>query len=213
MEPTLEARPEQPYASIPVKATFREWGKVNALVPELFTWLGDTEPAGAPFYRYRVIGSSEEQFDLEVGLPLTASTKGTDRIRPGVRPAGTYAVLIHEGHPDGIAEAHLALVKWAEDNGIELAKTGDVWEALFESYLTKPEEEPDMNNWRAELAYLVRRAELEVPHDERGHPGVGGARRFRHEVGETPGPQVPRPDGADPRPGAARREQRLLTPQ
>jgi effector-binding domain-containing protein len=156
MEPTLETRPEQPYASIPVKATFREWGEVNALVPELFAWLGDTPPAGAPFYRYHVIGGHEDQFDLEVGLPLTSPTRGTARIRPGSKPAGTYAVLVHEGHPDTIANTHLALVKWAADNDIELAKKDNTWEALFESYLTNPEEESDLNNWRTELAYLTR---------------------------------------------------------
>ncbi len=155
MTPELETRPAQPYVSIPVTANFQEWGQVNALVPELYTWLGDREPAGAPFYRYYVIGGMTDRFELEVGIPVRTPLPGDERVRPGAKPAGTYAVLTHEGHPDGIAETHLTLVEWAAAQDVRLAKTNTRWEALFESYLTNPEDEPDMTRWRTELAYLV----------------------------------------------------------
>lgn len=157
MNPHLEHREEQPYASIAIKANFQEWGAVNALIPELFTWLGAREPAGAPFFRHRVIGGMEERFELEVGIPLTAPIAGDGRVQAGSKPAGTYVVLTHEGHPDTIANSHVALVEWAAEQGLELAKTGESWDALFESYLTNPEEEPTPEKWRTELAYLVKR--------------------------------------------------------
>jgi effector-binding domain-containing protein len=156
MDPTLEQRHEQPYASIAISANFQEWGAVNALIPELLAWLGDREPAGAPFFRHRVIGGMTERFELEVGIPVTDPVTGDGRVQAGSKPAGTYVVLTHEAHPDSIAASHAALVRWADEHGIELARTGAAWDALFESYLTNPEEEPNQDRWRTELAYLTR---------------------------------------------------------
>lgn len=156
MEPTLRTRAEQPYVAIPVKANFTEWGQVNALVPELIEWLGSREPAGAVFFRHRVIGGMEERFELEVGIPVAEPTTGDTRVHSGAKPAGTYVVLMHEGHPDTIADSHRKLVEWAEEKGVELARTGTTWDALFESYLTNPKEEPDPTKWQTELAYLTR---------------------------------------------------------
>jgi effector-binding domain-containing protein len=156
MTPRLEHRDEQPYASIAVKANFQEWGTVNALIPELLAWQGDREPVGAPFFRHRVIGGMEERFELEVGIPVLTSFTGDGRIQPGTKPAGTYAVLTHEGHPDTIATSHLSLVTWAAQQGWELSRTGEAWDALFESYLNNPKEEPAPEKWRTELAYLLK---------------------------------------------------------
>ncbi len=62
----------------------------------------------------------------------------------------------HVGHPDSIAQTHLALVAWAAEQGIALAKDGEVWVAMFESYETDPEIEPNPEKWRTKLAYLTR---------------------------------------------------------
>ena len=155
IEPRVEHRAEQPTAGIRRRATLAEWGEVNALGPEVLTWLAarGSEPIGAPYYRYRVIGSFEAKFDVEVGYPVAAPVTGE---LAGAMPAGDYVVAEHVGHPDSIAESHLALVAWAEAQGIVLAKDGEVWETMFESYLTNPDDEPDPNNWRTELAYLTR---------------------------------------------------------
>lgn len=158
IEPRVEHRAEQPTAGIRMAATLGEWGEVNALGPEVLEWLAahGSGPIGAPYYRYRLIGSFEEKFDVEVGYPVAAPVTGDDRLLAGVKPAGDYVVAHHVGHPDGIAESHLALVAWAEEQGIALAKDGETWVAMFESYLTNPVDEPDPNNWRTELAYLIR---------------------------------------------------------
>jgi effector-binding domain-containing protein len=81
---------------------------------------------------------------------------GDDRVLAGAMPAGDYVVADHVGHPDSIAESHLALVAWAEEQGITLSKDGEVWETMFESYRTDPEDEPDLGRWRTELVYLTR---------------------------------------------------------
>ncbi len=154
----VEQRAAQPTAGIRTTATLAEWGEVNALVPEVLSWLAarGSGPIGAPYYRYRVIGSFEEKFDVEVGYPVASPITGDDRVLAGALPAGSYVVTNHVGHPDGIAQTHLALVAWAAEQGIALAKDGEVWVAMFESYETDPEIEPNPPKWRTKLAYLTR---------------------------------------------------------
>jgi effector-binding domain-containing protein len=156
-EPTVAERPEQPYVAISIRATLREWGEVNALVPEVFAWLASrgTAPAGALFYRHRVIGSFEEKFTVEVGVPVAAPADGDGRVVAGTKPAGRYVVAVHHGHPDGIARSHEALVAWAGEHGVPLARDGAEWVGLFESYRSDPAVEPDPDKWETELAYLV----------------------------------------------------------
>lgn len=160
--PSLEHRGERPYVGIPIEATLAEWREVNALVGEVFRWLDrrDEGLAGAPFYRYRVIGDETTPFELEVGVPTAGRPAGDDRVRPGTIPSGIYAVLEHETHPDELGRSHAALQGWAAEEGHELARrtNGDVtvWEGRYESYLTDPDEEPDPSEWTTEIAYLVR---------------------------------------------------------
>lgn len=175
--PRLERRDSQRYVAIPVEATLKEWNDVNALVPELFGWIEQNglTLAGAPFYRYRVIGDEERNFSLEVGIPIDANVTGDGRVIPDSKPAGTYAVYVHTGHPDRLEESFRLMDDWAEGEGIawDIDRSGerDVWRARFESFLTNPEEEPDLNKWSIEVAYLVDDTE-----DEDGTPlprGIG----------------------------------------
>jgi effector-binding domain-containing protein len=156
-EPTVLERTEQPYVAIPVRATLREWGEVNALVPEVYGWLAarGIAPAGAVFYRHLVVGGFDEKFSVEVGVPVAEPVEGDGRVLAGAKPAGRYVVAVHHGHPDGIAKSHQALVAWAEREGVPLAKDGEVWGGMYESYLTDPAVEPDLTRFETELAYLV----------------------------------------------------------
>jgi effector-binding domain-containing protein len=156
-EPTVLERTEQPYVAIPIRATLREWGEVNALVPEVYGWLAarGITPAGAVFYRHLVVGGFDEKFSVEVGVPVAEPVEGDGRVQAGAKPAGRYVVAVHHGHPDGIAQSHRALVAWAEREGVPLAKDGEVWGGMYESYRTDPAVEPDPTKWETELAYLV----------------------------------------------------------
>lgn len=161
-DPHIEHRREQPYIGIPKEATLAEWEEVNALVGELLEWIGRSGemPAGAPFYQYRVMGDETAPFELEVGVPTEGPLSGDDRVRPGTVPSGTYAVTVHEGHPDGLDRSHATLQEWASREGHEIAREGspegEVWEGRYESFLTDPEEEPDRSQWSTEIAYLLR---------------------------------------------------------
>ncbi|QFG25070.1 GyrI-like domain-containing protein [Actinomadura sp. WMMB 499] len=159
-EPTVERRGTVHYAGIRIAVTFAEWGSANALVAEVYGWLAQrgTVPGGGPVYRYRTVGDAERPFDLEVGVPVAEAVEGDGRVHAGSLPAGTYAVLLHEGHPDGLGKAHAALQEWAGEMGLELDRDGEVWAARYETYLTDPAQEPDLAKWRTELAYLVKEA-------------------------------------------------------
>ena len=94
-EPKLETRVERPYVSIRAQVTLKEWSKANALVSEVFAWLEKKKiaPAGAPFFRYWIIGDEDQRFQLEVGVPLDRLHRGDGRIQAGTMPKGTALPL------------------------------------------------------------------------------------------------------------------------
>jgi len=163
-EPQLDTRPAHPHAAIPVTAPMREWGRVNALVPEVYGRLGRRRivPAGPLFYRYRVIGGMDVPFELEVGVPVPEPIEPDGRIIPGSIPPGRYATLTHHGHPDGLFDAITALQEWGTAQGItwDIRREGgtEIWGGRFEFYLTDPAVEPDMTKWSIELAYRLQDA-------------------------------------------------------
>jgi effector-binding domain-containing protein len=150
------------YAGIPIKVTLAEWYKANALVPEIYEWLGQhgIEPTGGPIYRYRAIGDTEHEFDLEIGVPVATSVEGDGRVLAATLPAGPYVVMVHEGHPDRQTQSHAALHAWATARRLEFDKTGEgrdeVWTARYETYMTNPAVQPDPEQWSTEIAYLIK---------------------------------------------------------
>lgn len=160
--PRLVVRDEQPYLSILIKVSLREWGKATALVGELIEWMEENNIpwAGPPFFRYWAIGNQDQPFDIEVGIPVETALPGNGRIIAGVIPAGTYATLIHTGNPDGLDQSLDILQIWGATQGLSWnnRKTGftEIWGARFEFYLTDPAIQPDMEQWSVELAYQIR---------------------------------------------------------
>ncbi|RLK62122.1 GyrI-like domain-containing protein [Actinokineospora cianjurensis] len=156
MQPTIETRAEQPYVSIRTQATLAEWGRVNALIGQVYGWITerDLAPAGALFYRYHSV--TDDVLDVEVGVPLAVAVAGDDTVAAGSKPAGQYAVLIHRGHPDRIRETFAALDEWSTATSVEFDVTDGIWAGRFESYLSDPAEVPDLADWRTEVAYRVR---------------------------------------------------------
>lgn len=142
--PFLEHRSARPCVEIPIEATLGEWGQANDLVGVLLEWLDrhDESLVGAPFYRYRVLGDETKPFKLEVDVPTEGRLDGDDRVQPGTIPAGTYAILVHEGDPDDLPGRHAALEDWAEASGHELARRTDGgiirWEGRYEHFQTDP---------------------------------------------------------------------------
>ncbi|GII89224.1 hypothetical protein Ssi03_72140 [Sphaerisporangium siamense] len=159
-EPTVETQEERPYAAVPITAPLREWGRVNALVPEVYAWLRDRSvpPAGPLFYRYWSVDVRGD-ISLEVGVPVAAPVTGDGRVIAGVIPGGRYATLLHTGHPDRLLESLTALEKWGPAHGLRWDNRHEggheVWGGRFEFYLSDPAVEPDMDKWSIEIAYRI----------------------------------------------------------
>ena len=155
--PTLEDRPEQPYAAIRTQATMQELPTViPQLHREVFAWLGrqGVAPAGAPFIRYLVIDMAAK-LDIELGVPVATAVSGDGRVSAGVLPAGRYATLVYTGPQNGVA-ANAALLDWGAERGLVwdrwVAENGDGFGARLESYLTDPNDQPDPAKWETEVA-------------------------------------------------------------
>ena len=161
-EPKIEERAAQHYAGIQATVPMGGIsGAVDDAFPELFGWLAGTgtTPAGPPFIRYLVI-DMEALLQLEFGVPVAAPVTGSGRIKPGILPAGRYAVLRHSGPYDGLIGANAALQRWAQDHDLEFdvrdTPEGSAWGARFEEYITDPSGEPDPSKWETDVAYLLR---------------------------------------------------------
>lgn len=122
----------------------------------VFAWLRerDIPAAGPPFWKFNVI-DMDRLLEVEVGVPVTAPVDGDDRVLAGVLPAGGYATLRYNGHPDGPIGAIASPREWARQEGLTRDMTntqdGERWAARLEIYETDPTVEPDMtkSRWHA----------------------------------------------------------------
>jgi hypothetical protein len=117
----IEERDEQPYRSVSrfgPDAT----SNVGEMLPTVFEWLEvrGVEPAGAPFFRYHVLG----EIEVEAGVPVprgSAIPASDEDVTAGMLPAGRYVVTTVEGDPQATA----GLLAWAGEQNLEVE--GDTW--------------------------------------------------------------------------------------
>jgi effector-binding domain-containing protein len=157
-EPKIDERPEIPYIGIRIQTPMKGmFGEVNKLFKELDRWMTKqgVVPAGPSLLRYHIIDMRGEM-DIEVGIPVTETVTGDERVKPGVLPAGRYASLIYSG--SGL-QGNKALVEWARDNGIRWDRwddpKGDAFRCRYEAYLTDPKIEPRKTKWDIEVAIKI----------------------------------------------------------
>ena len=156
--PKLEDRQAQHYVGIRTQVPMQELPVViPQFIGEVIGWLGQqgVQPAGAPFIRYHVINMTAK-LDIEVGWPVASALTGSGRIAAGVLPAGRYAALIYTGDYPGLMEANAALLDWGAKQGLVWdsweSANGDGFGARYESYLTNPNDEPDLSKHETEVA-------------------------------------------------------------
>jgi len=161
-EPKVVERQPQPYVAIKVLVTMQELGQVvPPLNDEVFSWLADhgAKPSGPPFWKYNNVIDMERQLEIEAGVAVEHSLPGDGRVLAGTLPGGSYATLVHTGHPNQLIDATAALLDWGTTEGLAwdrfVGAEGEQWGARLEFYLTDPGDEPDMNNWETELAFRV----------------------------------------------------------
>jgi len=159
--PQLADRAERHYAAIPATVTMSSLASViDQAFPEVFGYLAGRgiAPAAPPFIRYLVI-DMEHDLRVEIGVPTAAPVAGGGRVRPGVLPAGRYAVLRHTGPYDRLVASNGALQDWAREHGVTLdcwqTPAGLAWRSRVEHYLTDPSAEPDPARWQVDVAYLT----------------------------------------------------------
>lgn len=157
----IELRTARPYAGIRVRVTMDGIsGAVDEAFPELFGWLAaqDIAAAGPPFIRYLVIDMAAE-LQIELAVPVAVDISGSERIQPGVLPAGRYVTLRHTGPYDGLVASNAALQQWARQQEFTFdswdTPAGSVWRGRAEHYLTNPAAEPDPAKWEVDVAYLA----------------------------------------------------------
>ena len=158
--PEVIERAEQPYVAIRATVTMESIGAASAHFPVVFEWLAKhgSGPSGPPFFKYDVIDMAS-QLQIEVGVPVPERMTDDGSVVAGVLPAGRYASVIHVGHPDQLAGATGDLLAWAESNDLAFDTTttseGERWACRLENYLTDPAQQPDMNKWETQLAFLL----------------------------------------------------------
>jgi effector-binding domain-containing protein len=156
-EPKIDERTAKHYVGIRIEASGQELPEViPATLGELYAWMDQRSIpwAGAPFLRFHVIDMAATM-QLELGVPVANEVPGDGRVSPGVLPAGRYASLIYTGVTNAF-EGNKMLIEWAHQQGIAWDRwddpKGDAFAGRYESYLTNPEEEPDMAKWETEVA-------------------------------------------------------------
>jgi effector-binding domain-containing protein len=153
VEPRIVDLPERPYLGVRRTCTGETVDQVADRVPEIIGHLlsrGGT-PAGAPFLRYRAT-DPDGGLDVEACVPTDDVGLAGDQIVADALPAGRYAVLLHRGHPDGLAGETQRLLAWAARAGHTWDRDGDRWGARTEHFLTHPLDEPDPHHWESEVA-------------------------------------------------------------
>src|SRR5262249_23559855 len=114
-----------------------------------------------PIIRYFVIDMAAD-LQIELGVPVAAPVAASGRIRPGVLPAGRYAVVRHVGPYDELAASNAALLAWAGAHGVEFHAQGP---AEASSCTVRGEHDPldrpagpAPGKWEADGACLPREA-------------------------------------------------------
>ena len=159
-QPRVLHRDAQPYVGIHQATTMTTFDKVVDRLDQLTIWLAaaGVEPSGPPFIRYHVIDMDNELL-VEAGVPVAEHLVGSGEVVAGLLPAGDYVTVTHVGHPDELVEATGDLLAWAEREGFEFDRwddpRGDAWRCRVESYLTDPDEQPDMHRWETELVFKL----------------------------------------------------------
>jgi effector-binding domain-containing protein len=142
VQPVVERRARQPYVGITESITLETFDVVERRLAEVLTWLAaeGVEPAGPPFFRYRVIDMFR-QLEVEAGVPVAAGIGTAGDVRLGVLPEGRYVTYTHIGPPDTHIDVIAAVFDWAAREGLVWDKTptpeGDVWGCRLASVLSQ----------------------------------------------------------------------------
>jgi effector-binding domain-containing protein len=130
----LEQDP-QPTLSITTRTSVKELpqelGKAYGAIGQYLGQLGEP-PAGAAYAAY--FDFNMDDFEIEIGFPVTKQLPEKDMIKNTEIPGGKLAQCLYTGPYNKIEPAYNALTEWIKENGYEA--TG----VAYEFYLNDPGE-------------------------------------------------------------------------
>ena len=153
-------QPDQPYVAVVGHVTMQTIPEIGDRYGEVFGWLAEHgyEPAGPPFFRYRLIDMDRELV-IEAGVPVTEPVTGSGEVRADVLPAGRYVTTTHVGHPSELVGVTAGLLGWAEQQGlrwdVQPSSAGEVWGCRLEHHETEPDQLSDLDHWQTRLAFRL----------------------------------------------------------
>ena len=96
----------------------------------------------------------ERGLEIEVGVPVASEVPGGYGVESGAFPAGRYAAVVHTGRYDRLIDPRRVAGLGARARTVDPGRRGG-FAVQLESYLTNPEEEPDVARHETEVAYLL----------------------------------------------------------
>ena len=127
-QPTLSIRTNTSIENMP-----QELGKAYGAIGQYLGQL-DEGPAGAPYAAY--FDFNMDDFEVEIGFPVTKPLPERDEIKNTMIPGGKLAQCLYTGPYNKIEPAYNALTEWVKEKGYEA--TG----VAYEFYLNDPGEVP-----------------------------------------------------------------------
>jgi effector-binding domain-containing protein len=100
-------------------------------------------PAG-PWYSHH-FRIDPQEWDFEIGVPVTGPVTPAGRVQPGELPAAMVARTVYRGPYEGLGAAWGELDGWVDAGGHTAAPN------LWECYVAGPESSSDPADWRTEL--------------------------------------------------------------
>lgn len=163
MQPNIAKREAQSYAGIRKKLGRDDLPEV---VPgSLSTAFGFLQKhqihvTGVPLIRYFVVDYNTGKIDIDVGVPVAATTLPADAVVHYAQiPSGTFATVIHRGPYGALVQTTAALMDWAQQNKVSWAmverRKVTRWDGRVEHYLVGPPGEPNSKHWQTEIAILI----------------------------------------------------------
>lgn len=159
-EPKVEFRNEQPYAAIRKKVAMQAIPReLPPLIQEILEWIEKKKlrQDGPVFFRY--LSMDKGTMDVDVGVPVTGTVKGDERVQPGAFPAGKYLTARHTGPYNDLPKSHMSMDGYAKKHGLKegtvKGEKGEKFGTRAEVYITDPTEEKDPSKWETDLLLLL----------------------------------------------------------
>lgn len=157
--PKIVERAATHYAAVTQEVTMPFGEAIGPLMGEAATYLGSTgTDFGFAMFKYDIIDMP--RLVIQFGFLTPTPVTGTDRVKPGVLPAGKYVTATYTGHYDNVERATGEVIDWAQANGVEWDSTpedrGERFVSRFEIYPNGPDDEPDPNRWITEIWIKTR---------------------------------------------------------